>query len=37
VSLTPTPIPAELRSALTPYAFTEQAVRDAAPAAGAHA
>lgn len=35
-SLAPTPIPAELRSALTPYAFTEQAARDAAaPAAGA--
>ena len=38
VSLVPTPIPAELRSALTPYVFTEQAARDAAAlAAGAHA
>jgi YbgC/YbaW family acyl-CoA thioester hydrolase len=37
-SLAPVPIPAALRSALTPYAFTEQEARAAAaPAAGAPA
>jgi hypothetical protein len=35
VSLMPAPIPTQLRLALTPYVFTEQAARDAAaPATG---
>jgi YbgC/YbaW family acyl-CoA thioester hydrolase len=37
-SLKPTPIPAELHTALSPFTFTQQAARDAAaPAVGARA